>query len=253
MASIDITKSYLDGEILLEADLDNIINDVETFLNTTGINDDNIQNAGITASSKLIDGTISTDKLATSAVTTEKIAADAIDGTLIADDSIDSEHYVDESIDTAHIADSAVTPAKRSSLGQQLSSSSGSFSTTSTSDTDVTNLSVSIPTTGRPVFVGLVSANHASTDSILRLTEGSGSPSTARVTMRFVRDSTQISRSSFGWSGNNTGFSIPEIPPSAVWTIDTPSAGTYTYKFTVASEDGETVAVTQCKLIAYEL
>lgn len=78
MATISITKSYLDGEILLEADLDNIKDDVETFLNVTGINDDNIQAAGITASSKLIDATITTAKLADDCVTAAKIAATAI-------------------------------------------------------------------------------------------------------------------------------------------------------------------------------
>lgn len=78
MATITITKQWANGEILLEADLDFIKSDVETFLNVTKINDDNIQNAGITASSKLIDGTISTAKLQNAAVTATKLATDSV-------------------------------------------------------------------------------------------------------------------------------------------------------------------------------
>lgn len=74
MPALALTKSYLDGEILLEADLDNIKDGIETFLNTTKIDDDNIQNAGITASSKLIDETITTAKLADECVTAAKMS-----------------------------------------------------------------------------------------------------------------------------------------------------------------------------------
>lgn len=78
MATLTITKEWANGEILLESDLDFIKNDVETFLNVTGIDDDNIQDVGITASSKLVDGSISTAKLAGSSVTAPKIASDAV-------------------------------------------------------------------------------------------------------------------------------------------------------------------------------
>lgn len=88
MATIAITKSYADGSILVEADLDNIKDDVETFLNVTGINDDNIQTGGITASSKLVDASISTAKLADSAVTTAKINNDAVTAAKIASTAV---------------------------------------------------------------------------------------------------------------------------------------------------------------------
>ena len=78
MATITITKTYDTGQILLEADLDNIISGIETFLNTTKINDDNIQNVGITASTKLIDLSVSTGKLADVSVTAAKLASDAV-------------------------------------------------------------------------------------------------------------------------------------------------------------------------------
>lgn len=88
MATLTITKQWANGAILLEADLDYIKSDVETFLNTTKINDDNIQNAGITASSKLIDASISAAKLATGAVTTAKILDDAVTTAKILDANV---------------------------------------------------------------------------------------------------------------------------------------------------------------------
>lgn len=92
MATLSITKQWANGEVLLEADLDYIKNDVETFLNTTKINDDNIQTGGITGSTKLVDLSVSAGKLATDSVTTAKI--------------------VDSNVTTAKIADLNVTYAK---------------------------------------------------------------------------------------------------------------------------------------------
>lgn len=59
MPTLSITKSYADGDILLEADLDAIRTSIQTFFNTTKIDDDNIQNAGITRATKLKAGTAS--------------------------------------------------------------------------------------------------------------------------------------------------------------------------------------------------
>lgn len=47
MPTLTVTKSYADGNILTEADLDNLKTSLETFFNTTKINDTNIQTNGI--------------------------------------------------------------------------------------------------------------------------------------------------------------------------------------------------------------
>lgn len=116
MATLSITKNWADGEILLEADLDEIKTDVETFLNTTKINDDNIQTSGITASSKLIDASISTAKLADSAITAAKIASDAVTTAKI----------LDSNVTTAKIADANVTKAKLATAARDKTTSSKS-------------------------------------------------------------------------------------------------------------------------------
>lgn len=49
MPTLSVTKTYQDGDILSEADLDNIRSSLETFFNTTKINSTNVQASGISA------------------------------------------------------------------------------------------------------------------------------------------------------------------------------------------------------------
>ncbi len=84
MALISVSRTYEDGEILTEADLDAFLDDVEAFLNVTKLNDDNIQDSGINAATKVLNLSVSTSKLAASAVTTSKIAdANVTDAKLV--------------------------------------------------------------------------------------------------------------------------------------------------------------------------
>ena len=70
---------------------------------------------------------------------------------------IGTTQIANAAVTTAKIADGNVTPAKLSSLNYSLSSSCGTFTTTSTSLVDVTNLLVTLTgVTGRPVMVMLM-------------------------------------------------------------------------------------------------
>lgn len=114
MASLTIPKAYNDGQVLLESDLDGALDSISTFLNTTKLNDDNIQDGGITGSTKLLTASVSEAKLATGAVTTTKLADSSVTTAKIVDanvtlakmaaNSIDSDQYVDGSIDREHLA-----------------------------------------------------------------------------------------------------------------------------------------------------
>jgi len=55
MPTLSVTKTYQDGDILTEADLDNIRESIQTFVNTTKLDDDNLQDNGISASKLGID------------------------------------------------------------------------------------------------------------------------------------------------------------------------------------------------------
>ena len=75
MPNLTITKTYADNQILSEVDLDNIKNDVETFMNTTKLDSVNIQTGGILAANLATDS-VETLKIKGEAVTAAKINAD---------------------------------------------------------------------------------------------------------------------------------------------------------------------------------
>lgn len=83
MPTLTITKTYSDGVVLTEADLDNIKDDVETFLNVTKIDSANIQADGVTATElrddASIDGnrSVTTDHIRDASVTAAKLAPGA--------------------------------------------------------------------------------------------------------------------------------------------------------------------------------
>lgn len=98
MATLSITKSYTDNVLLSAVDIDNIINDVETFVNTTGLNGDNIQSESITASSKIKTASITTAKLADSSVVTDKLIDEAITTSKIADLAVTTAKFADDTL-----------------------------------------------------------------------------------------------------------------------------------------------------------
>lgn len=73
MPTLVVTRSYSDGVVLTEDMLDDICESIETFNNTTKLDDQNLQ-----------DGAITTATIATSAVTAAKIDADAVTTSKIA-------------------------------------------------------------------------------------------------------------------------------------------------------------------------
>lgn len=125
MATLSTTRGYDDGEVLVRADLDAFLDDIEAFLNTTKINDDNIQNSGINGATKLLNQSVTEAKIATgaitslkitdSSVTTAKIANSAVTADKLDTDAVTTAKILDENVTTAKLADEAVTDAKLAS------------------------------------------------------------------------------------------------------------------------------------------
>lgn len=173
----------------------------------------------------------------------------------ISDSAVTTAKIADSNITTNKLAANSVTQAKRAALGHQLSSSSGSFSTSNITATDITNLSVTITTTGRPVFIGLIhdeNTTNSPNQGCGLFAESSGSVTSVVGTFYILEGSTVISYTYLRNDGSSSNRKI-YVPCSSLWTIRVPAAGTYTYKVQASASASTSVGAAYSKLIAYEL
>lgn len=154
------------------------------------------------------------------------------------------------------VADFSLTLPKLGPIVASSSVSSGTFTTTSLTFVDVTNLSVTYSTvgTGRPVFVGL---RDDGTGSNCRVqADSSLTTGTATLTLQILRNSTVIMNSQQGGTSvTGTGGTPAYIfPPSSFFTYNIPSASSaYTYKVQILSNAATTTArIVNCALYVME-
>ena len=152
-------------------------------------------------------------------------------------------------ITSTNIAPNGVARSNLPLVGQQLSASSGLFGTTSTTAVDVTGVSVSITTTGRPVVIMLVPDGSLALACIGPQSRGATG---IFGTYAILRGSTLVGQCVVGTvSGDGNSISAP---PGSVAMIDAPVAGTYTYKLQTWSNDTSGGSYVQyVKLLAFEL
>ncbi len=157
------------------------------------------------------------------------------------------------------IADAVVRPYATtvSHLGVAFSGLSGTFETTSTSGVAVTNLSVTITTSGRPVVVCLVPSRAETQTTNTSLQSFIGVLTNSAVgfvstNIILVRDITNISSHNF--SSIETAAVQTQVSLGCVNTVDIPAAGTYTYTvFQSVQSTSITGRVYNAQLVAYEL
>lgn len=151
-------------------------------------------------------------------------------------------------IQTANIAANAVTRPKLASVGQQISSGSGNFNTSSATPVAVTNLSVTITTTGRPVIVAIISTP-TSTPLTLFTISGMASTNTTTTGLYYIaRGGVAVYNGQFPGGANLGEFNNP------AFTIDPVAAGTYTYTvYAYVVTGAAAVGVNNMSLMAYEL
>jgi hypothetical protein len=259
VAQLDVRRLYASGVAPTKEQLDAFVDDIETFINLTKLNDDNIQDAGIDATTKIIDGTVTTAKFKNSAVTTAKIADSAILTAALAPLGIESASIANLAVTTAKIADSAITTAKINDTAVTKIKAADNYTLSSAiSFTDTYNafrayytpvdksISVTITTSGNPVLVTLIPTSSAGE---FATTYTTGVPPIA--TIFFYRDSTVVSyQYANNYSGRGPGG-------GSYFVIDTPAAGTYTYKlmYGIQGADGgfTSTASLSGKLLAMEL
>lgn len=136
----------------------------------------------------------------------------------------------------------------------QISASSGLFATASTSYIDVTNLSVTITTTGHPVELSLVSDGNTTPGNEASIYAYSTTGDTARAEFAFIEGSTLIASHVLEPSISGSTSPFISIPSSSLRHFYHPPAGTYTYKIQVKKSQGTgfPVSVNYSKLVAAE-
>lgn len=199
MATLSITKQYDDGITPTDTQIAAIQTSIETFVNNTKLNEDNIQAGGI--------GTAS---LGTGCVTRDKLV----------------------------------------SVGQQIGSNVSSEAVT-TSLADISGASITITTTGRPVFIGVQQGTQVGGNGNVFLDGMNGTGLTADFAI--LRDSTIVSYQTYALAHPSSRTVYLTLPASYLWTIDSPSAGTYTYKLQAIQTGTGTARFQGSRLIAYEL
>jgi len=142
-----------------------------------------------------------------------------------------------------------ITRAAMVAVGQQVSSSSGTFVTSSTSRVDVTNLTVTITTTGRPVILKIVSDGSLASECYI-----ARSSATHSANLYLMRGATDISIHNIYILAN--GATAVGQTFSVYDHVDVVAAGTYTYKYQViniSSGGTPTITMSNLKLVAFEL
>jgi hypothetical protein len=263
MGIFTATRNYADLSLLTEAQLDAAFDSIETFINTTKLSDSNIQDDGITASTKVAAATITSAKLAANSVGTLQLVADSVTAVKLASDVAGDglTQAVDGSLEVApdtttveldsnelQVVAGSITNAKRYNAyvvvkGTQINDY---YSVTATSPTDLpsydssgggpyASTSVTFAATGRPWMFWLQPTGSTASAAVydyagLVWTDTGTFEGTV---LSLYEDSTRIAHWAFDYSDSST---VPQPAPlgslapcSLVRFIVTPTAGTHTY------------------------
>jgi len=130
--------------------------------------------------------------------------------------------------------------------GFAISSSSGNYITSSLGD--VPNLTVTITTSGRPVFIGLISDGNLNSSYVLS-TRAAGETD---VATGFTRDANVISSQYQRLDASSSTSDDLFLPPSSNHHIDIAPPGVHTYTFRILAGNSS-FQVVNVRLVAYEL
>lgn len=167
--------------------------------------------------------------------------ASGITGSNIAANTITETNMAPLSIGTPELIDGSVTQPKRAALGLAVGAGvSGTFTLSNGAQADITGLSATLTTTGRPVQINLQP-----------FAGSAGDIGVASGTAFFYlfRDATQIAVFRIS-SGAGVGINIP---PGAIFYTDTgASAASHTYKFQ-GNYAGSSAVIENSNILVYEL
>lgn len=170
--------------------------------------------------------------------------ASSVSGAQIAAQSLTGSQMANQTITATQMANNTITRAQEAAVGQQVSSSCGTVTRSSGSGA-ITNLSVTLTTTGRPVMVMF---NCDSTGSSASFSAGGNIGVTNNVSI--LRDGTTIAIYQSTTPASGATF----WPASSISFLDTgASAASHTYSAVGGIGGIGTITYNNIVLVAYEL
>lgn len=142
-----------------------------------------------------------------------------------------------------------ITKSMIAPLGQQISSNVASFATSSTSSVDVTGLTVTYASSGRPMKIEIMQGTTLA--SSVLVSSGSGNSAAAEIFL--IRNGVSLGSYELSAQGGGSGGASYRLPPSSIAWTDLQVAGTYVFQVKALVQSGSTVTFTNVKIIAYEL
>ena len=194
---------------------------------------------------------ITTAKLNTASVTKAKLFTDVPDGSSMAFDGTGALTVKAGGITQDRMATRS-TGTTVGIGGVAISASSGSYTMTG-AFADVTNLSITITTTGRPVVLILAHDGTAAGLGYGTIFAQNASGNIADVYLKFLRNSADLITHNMAVSATGASQVYYSLPSTSITYMDTPAAGTYTYKVQAILNSGTNGRVLFVKLVAYEI
>ena len=202
-------------------------------------------------SNQIAPGSIGAMEIGSNAVTAAQIAPGTITSNNFALAQIHSGLLAQNAVGTSNLMDGAVTLPKMAPRAVQTGTAGVgaiAVSETSGNTSDISKLTVTITTSGRPVFVGLVAAPNGVNTSYFGVHLPINGYASGAV--QISRETNTVAIYDLVGSSVNGG-SYNYVPSSAVHALDAPLApGTYTYTVSVT---GPHTVIYESRLIAYEL
>lgn len=178
-------------------------------------------------------------------ITATNLAADSVITSKILDANVTTPKIADLNVTTAKIANGAVTATKLEALNAQASGSSGAFTTSSATPVLITNQTLAYTATARQFIVSLM-PDTTGIDSFIFL---SSSPANFTGYIIIKRDTNVVAKIFLQCSATSASMAIP---PN-IQIFETPGAGTYTYTALAQVLTGNSIQVSQVRLVIYEL
>ena len=250
MSTLTVATTYTDGSILYESELDVIKDSLETYFNTTKIDDANIQANTLEASVVLASSAVTTSKLQSNSIissgledstststgiTAAKLADSSVTTAKIADSAISTNVLASSSVDNSEINSSAVPKTVMLEI-PYTSTALSDLSTTSTSLTLVGTHTATGLTVGKPNIVLIQSTTTSSGSGYIRALQGAGGNTERFTYVAVYKDGVEKFRTSLG--GGTTTYDY-KLPPSSIMFIDTDVTTTsHSYALYIAASGG---------------